>query len=356
MSTEYEYDAAGRRITETTTDTSTFPSTVTTVTKHYSDDGDNPSWIETQTSGGTKISRYVDGLAGGVSAQVIDGEASLALADLSGSIVTTVTIPNSEDAAGINGWNHFDEFGNSLPWTAEQLEANFPWTLVRGETSVTITGTTVDTGAGNYGWLGEHERAVTDIGITLMGARLYNPITARFTSLDPVAGGNENAYVYPQDPINSQDITGEYSMKFLLFKRWGVLNTAAKLMRAVQKILPELFPLTGAPVLTPGKNKGMKFELSPDPLGLTFAALKVRSVKSTSFSFDTNVLHLEAPGRITFSIKVRARFFWLHVDSSSNAWWMKGRLKDLWTEKAARPNWQQFADNIRSKFAPKYLR
>jgi hypothetical protein len=41
-----------------------------------------------------------------------------------------------------------------------------------------------------------------------MGDRLYNPTAGRFLSADPVAGGNENAYNYPNDPVNSSDPSG----------------------------------------------------------------------------------------------------------------------------------------------------
>jgi hypothetical protein len=42
----------------------------------------------------------------------------------------------------------------------------------------------------------------------LMGARFYNPVRGLFTSLDPVPGGNDTAYNYPGDPINSYDLDG----------------------------------------------------------------------------------------------------------------------------------------------------
>jgi hypothetical protein len=41
-----------------------------------------------------------------------------------------------------------------------------------------------------------------------MGARVYNPVTGQFTSPDPIPGGNENTYTYPNDPINQNDFTG----------------------------------------------------------------------------------------------------------------------------------------------------
>jgi len=41
-----------------------------------------------------------------------------------------------------------------------------------------------------------------------MGARVYLPTIGRFTSTDPVQGGNANAYVYVLDPVNGNDYSG----------------------------------------------------------------------------------------------------------------------------------------------------
>ncbi|MFQ5493086.1 MAG: RHS repeat domain-containing protein, partial [Candidatus Dojkabacteria bacterium] len=46
------------------------------------------------------------------------------------------------------------------------------------------------------------------IEVMQMGARIYVPTLGRFLQVDPVEGGNANDYVYPTNPINSNDFTG----------------------------------------------------------------------------------------------------------------------------------------------------
>ena len=165
-----------------------------TTTRHYSDTSDNPAWTDTTTGGGTPTtSRYTPSLGGDLGASIgTDGAATLALNNLHGDTVTTITIPAAQDgttnATCIDSWSDYTEFGTPRDPKATLAVA----------------------GPAGYGWLGAKQRSTTpeSAGLTLMGDRLYNPVTGRFTSPDPEPGGNTTAYTYPQDPINGYDLDG----------------------------------------------------------------------------------------------------------------------------------------------------
>ena len=215
MSLSYTLDVAGRRTVQTTR--RTLEAAVTeSVTNHYVDDSDDPGWVTTVTADTTSTTAYADLTSGGLSLSITTtGEATtgeLALASPRGDVSATITLPaDGETVQGLDRWTRYTEYGTPV--------------------------VTPPTGAGGaaangYGWLGAKQRTTTETGILLMGARLYNPVTGLFTSLDPVYGGNDTPYTYPNDPINRIDTTGEWGWlrkvgRVLWKYKWDIALTAA---------------------------------------------------------------------------------------------------------------------------------
>jgi RHS repeat-associated protein len=155
------------------------------ITNRYTNAGDSPSVIDTVTSSGgieaAAWARYITAPSGDLALiQDSTGAATIQLANMHGDI--TATIDNSTTTPTAGAYYEHTEYG--LPRASNPDQPR-------------------------YGWLGSKQRSTDSLsGLALMGVRLYNPITGRFLSLDPIAGGNPNSYTYPIDPINKYDPDG----------------------------------------------------------------------------------------------------------------------------------------------------
>lgn len=146
---------------------------------HYDSDGDSPAWVVENTSTGA-LTRYAGAAGGGLAAgySSANGDITLQLTNIHGDVGMTLPVNDAGAAVVVMAT---DEFGNAIAGTQ----------------------------TARYGWLGGQQRsAETPSGDVLMGVRLYNPSLGRFLSVDPVLGGNANAYIYPADPLTFNDLDG----------------------------------------------------------------------------------------------------------------------------------------------------
>jgi tripartite motif-containing protein 71 len=151
--------------------------------QHYSGPGGMPAWTG-ETSGSWR--RNISTMTGLTAIQRNSEAPILQLSNLHGDIVATAT--TSETATGL----------------ASTIKEASDYGVPATETPP------------RFSWLGAHE-IPTELpsGVATMGVRSYVPQLGRFLQTDPRPGGSANAYAYVfGDPINTNDLTGEYTFGF----------------------------------------------------------------------------------------------------------------------------------------------
>jgi len=181
-------DATGR-VAARTVDPAGAPPAVTT--KYLYAGAGDAAWGQ---SSGTTLTTSTT-LPGGLSRTVVGATVTWSFPDLLGHGLVTRTGPAT---GAMLLW---DPFGQPV----------YPATYAVGTTATDDTGQAAGDTLWHQGALKPAESAGSTLVIE-MGARLYIPSLGRFLQVDPVEGGVDNSYVWPTDPVNSSDISGQFAI------------------------------------------------------------------------------------------------------------------------------------------------